>query len=511
MLISGLKGDTPTVRYLNEFGEEVEGYLCAMTEEVQTVPHQSTTVPDGTYLIIPIAFHVIYNEDGDGYVPTYMIDDQMVFLNDIFNPSGIHFELFSTDWTENDYWYNQVPPYGQEREPQEVEMKQSLNQDPAHILNVYTAYPTGALGWGTFPMDFNENDPLRGVVMHFECITGGAYEPYNQGDLLVHEIGHCLGLYHTFQNGCLSPGDEVDDTPYQNKGQEHICDENKDTCPNDPGNDPIHNFMNYTDNNCTTEFTQGQYERMYSIIEEHSPSLIENTQVINVDYSDITSNIGGFLNVTVNLDLEFNNVESGSILQLELNSLYTVITQDEWIENKKHYGWGFNSDFLMETQSFLNLLGIARVWNAQFDEQVQINLQSTGPIEFYDPWYYDNATQTQPDDFRPVSPGQYQVFLNQYPIVGPAYALQAPEKYITMEEIYIFNRWEGNNVDFGGSTTSTTDLITDVVFEASGATVTAYYDNALTGTGMTVEIPAGETVNFPAGGTYLWDNANTGF
>ena len=74
-----------------------------------------------------------------------------------------------------------------------------------------------------------------------------------------------MDLYHTFENGCDAPGDYVDDTPAEAGGnRECKPDVVYDSCPNQPGTDPVHNWMSYTGEACWEEFTKGQEDRMYS-------------------------------------------------------------------------------------------------------------------------------------------------------------------------------------------------------------------------------------------------------
>jgi hypothetical protein len=234
---------------------EIEAKETELLHTQMGIAPPANAVTSGT---INVYFHVINKGTGisNGDVTAQMITDQMNVLNAAFASTGWSFNLVSTDRTTNATWYNDC--YGASEGP----MKTALRKGGAADLNIYTCNPSGGiLGWATFPSSYAGNPKADGTVLLYSSLPGGSAAPYNLGDTATHEVGHWMGLYHTFQGGCAKSGDYVSDTPAE-KSAAYGCPVNRDSCPTSAGVDPIYNFMDYTDDSCMNTFTAGQDARM---------------------------------------------------------------------------------------------------------------------------------------------------------------------------------------------------------------------------------------------------------
>lgn len=261
---------------------------------------------DDDSTVLPVVFHIL--ADDPFSIPDQVILDGLAALNDAFAKRGawsaskgvdtkIRFCLAKKDPEGGNttgitrvetYWGNHVnPPI------EDAKMKATAQWDPSRYINIWFVRSideeaiaefscgkwirVGVAGYATMPPGGGARD---GIV-----ITGF-------GHLLAHEMGHYLGLYHTFEgycfnNNCLLNGDRVCDTPPDGSWRASSCSSPENSCDTDTlsnysnGNfpkdvpDPIDNIMDYGDPSCQFTFTQGQADRMLNAINTQRSGLLE--------------------------------------------------------------------------------------------------------------------------------------------------------------------------------------------------------------------------------------------
>jgi PKD repeat protein len=133
----------------------------------------------------------------------------------------------------------------------------------------------GVQGYAYFPI----NNPIDGIVILHNAFgtVGNLKTNTNMNRTLTHEIGHYLGLYHTFhdtsacgpETNCSTAGDRICDTPVTI--QNSSC-----TSPACSGTQQVQNYMDYTPQTCQDMFSEGQKLRMRTTLETQRTTMLSS-------------------------------------------------------------------------------------------------------------------------------------------------------------------------------------------------------------------------------------------
>jgi len=466
-----------------------------------------------TATTIPVAFHVVRYDNGNANVTDQEIEDQIEVLNAAYANTNFQFNLHSIDRTDSSEWSDH-----RMGSSQEAQMKQTLAIDPAHVLNFYTCgaprRPNGdlVLGYATFPWMYSEDSQMHGVVVLYSTLPGGSEPNYNEGDTGTHEVGHYVGLYHTFQNGCDEPGDEVDDTPYE-QSPAFDCPSGRNTCP-DPEPDPIHNFMDYTYDSCMDHFTDGQSDRMDTLMAQNRPSMfIVQVAVdqLRADGTRLSGTTVGRWNGSLFTELQITSTPDtigASVGTREVLRSYQQLVTNP---TEKYRVWERNQveqlDTVQNHRGFTISLDVENLTSRFHHTHETITVRNeflSAPgadpeddfVEFKDPWLIDYNDppygtrnqgmaapfKTYPSPLNITLASEFKgVFLNQ-PYddpPNPYYSVSAPQTQTIPfhgENIeWYFQKWSGTNVQFEHSNQSETG----VVFQQPNAEARAEYKGHL--------------------------------
>ncbi|AEV31377.1 Pregnancy-associated plasma protein-A [Owenweeksia hongkongensis DSM 17368] len=135
----------------------------------------------------------------------------------------------------------------------------------------------------------------EGILLHYPVIGSNnpnlfptPYQSYDalvrSGKILVHEMGHYLGLRHIWGDGDCTMDDFIHDTPRSDRSSSfncnHVANNCVDTILGMDLPDMVENYMDYSSGNCQNSFTQGQIDVMRTVIETNRPYLISTRSFV---------------------------------------------------------------------------------------------------------------------------------------------------------------------------------------------------------------------------------------
>ncbi|MCK0179801.1 M43 family zinc metalloprotease [Flavobacteriaceae bacterium S0862] len=227
-------------------------------------------------------------------------------------------------------------------------LKPATIWDVSKYLNIWSVNfsSTSTLGFAQFPEGPATSD---GVVVGYQYF-GSDDDPnvtipgdFNLGRTGTHEVGHYLGLYHTFQGGCaeVDGGDLCADTPAvaSSSSNSNICNTGNDSCPAGMV-DMVENYMDYSQDSCMNVFTNDQKARVVATLTSAANRPTTLTSNVCSPLASVNDDGSAQIESIAVADCGYSATASVRITNWGTNTLTSaVITYDEDGGASSNYNW----------------------------------------------------------------------------------------------------------------------------------------------------------------------------
>ena len=306
--------------------DEVNNLLYNIISEKQN--HLRSVMSTVVYTI-PVVVHIMHN-----FGPENITDAEVMMginnMNDAFRNRNAYdsltgvdvgiefclaqqdeFGVFTTGVTRT-----ATPLTNMTMETDDLTLKNLVRWDPTKYLNIWVvnsinsvSMGPGVAGYAFFPSAYGTSqDGIVNEVGYFWSTT-------DNSKVVIHEVGHYLGLYHTFEGGCTNSncmldGDKVCDTPPDNSTSPVTCGNTVNTCATDDDdlstnnpfrptgsgglgdqNDLYIDYMDYGYQACQSVFTAGQKDRMVGVLTGVRSTLLTSMGCQSICTSPITASV----------------------------------------------------------------------------------------------------------------------------------------------------------------------------------------------------------------------------
>ncbi|MTB53558.1 M43 family zinc metalloprotease [Lewinella sp. W8] len=298
---------------------------------------------------IPVVFHIVH-ENGTENIADADILRSLDFLNQSFANQGYYDQGVGVD-TEIQFCLarrspDNLPTTGINRivspltnveaTAQDRDLKDLSRWNPREYVNIWVVREICGLGLGCGVAGYAyypgaHGGSVDGIVVEARWLTSNEA----RATVLTHEMGHYLGLRHTFDGGCTNDdctldGDRVCDTPPDNSKAAVPCGGTANSCTTDTNsgfatdqNDMFNNYMDYGNWSCYNALTAGQRDRMHFFLEGRRQSLLESPGCLDPCPAPIVASFtGGDVTIDVGTTLNFTNTSTnGDNLQWQLDGV----------------------------------------------------------------------------------------------------------------------------------------------------------------------------------------------